>query len=183
MMCTPIGGGGWSGLRAVAACTSLLPSASASAISCCVHVGVAADSFRFVAHAPSRQLAAGSLPITTICTLSMKVCSALMVADLPDASIARDVCHREEAHFGAGVVRARGDQRGERASAVCLRVVCDEYARLRNCESDGGEHSDSQPEARRQPATFCAVKSGSFTRSRRRDRRRGDALASLLANR
>ena len=51
-----------------------------------VHVGVAADSLRFVAHAPSRQLAAGSLPITTICTLSMKVCSALMVADLPDAS-------------------------------------------------------------------------------------------------
>ena len=140
-----------------------------------------------------------AVPITTICTLSMKVCSALMVADLPDASCApvqsgasapaqfhhrppeaallhvveeelrvRSWCPRAPAsrargrrtgyrrknvatgrpHVRAGVVRARRNQRGERAGAIRLCVVRDQYARLRNCESDGGEHSDSRVEPR-----------------------------------
>ena len=62
-------------------------------------------------------------------------------AVVPQHVIARDVCHREQAHLRACVVRARGDQRGERAGAVRLGVVRDEDLRLRSGgEDDRGKH-------------------------------------------
>jgi len=56
----------------------------ASVCSCTVSCGTGELSFQFVAHAPAMHAASGSLPTVTICTESMKRCSAWMVSDLPE---------------------------------------------------------------------------------------------------